>query len=281
VPMVIPMKEGTFPRPPDWWTGVHLTDFIFLRKGGQTQGSLGEPLQSFIASSKKEKAKLVLMTFSSMPVARAVMLKGAVKMVEECKFKMRLIYVGTRQKDQVPEDLEAKATALAKEKKLLEIEKADFGVLFKQIDCFIVHGGLGTTVEALRMKKPCVVTGPLLLDQRFWGSVCTAKGVGPESVHIDAFDDACVDFVNGALDPSDPLGWQKTASAQDWGKETDDGVAANVDCFNRVLEDGTAAGLFAYRDKEFESLDSAVGVKNPKATKKTVVKKNVTSKESS
>lgn len=26
----------------------------------------------------------------------------------------------------------------------------DFGILFPWMDCFIVHGGLGTTVEALR-----------------------------------------------------------------------------------------------------------------------------------
>ena len=43
------------------------------------------------------------------------------------------------------------------------------GVLFRHVDAFVVHGGLGTTVEALRMKKPVAVTGTLLMDQRFWG----------------------------------------------------------------------------------------------------------------
>jgi UDP:flavonoid glycosyltransferase YjiC (YdhE family) len=33
------------------------------------------------------------------------------------------------------------------------------------MDAFVVHGGLGTTVEALRMKKPVAVTGILLMDQ--------------------------------------------------------------------------------------------------------------------
>ena len=42
--------------------------------------------------------------------------------------------------------------------KLLEAERADFGVLFREMDAFVVHGGLGTTVEALRMRKPTVVT---------------------------------------------------------------------------------------------------------------------------
>ena len=58
------------------------------------------------------------------------------------------------------------------------------------MDAYIVHGGLGTTVEALRMKKPVAVTGILLMDQRFWGSVCHDKGVGPAPVHIDNFDKA-------------------------------------------------------------------------------------------
>merc|ERR1711920_628925 len=141
------------------------------------------------------------MTFSSMPVPRRTMLKCAVKMLESCRFNLRFLYIGRRQKDEIPHSLKEKANQYVAEGRLLEVEKADFGILFGCVDCFIVHGGLGTTVEALRKGKPCVVTGPLLLDQRFWASVCTEKDVGPSAVHIDQFEDSCVDFVNGALDP--------------------------------------------------------------------------------
>ena len=55
------------------------------------------------------------------------------------------------------------------------------------MDAFVVHGGLGTTVEALRMRKPTVVTGILLMDQRFWGLVCHEQGIGPKPVHIGSF----------------------------------------------------------------------------------------------
>eukprot|EP00965_Chrysotila_dentata_P043387 1442662-Pleurochrysis_carterae.AAC.1 len=48
-------------------------------------------------------------------------------------------------------------------------------------------GGLGTTVKALRMHKPIVVTGPLLLDQRFWGNVIAKKGVGPPPCFLADF----------------------------------------------------------------------------------------------
>ena len=43
----------------------------------------------------------------------------------------------------------------------LEVDRADFGLLFKEMDAFVVHGGLGTTVEAMRMRKPVAVTWAL------------------------------------------------------------------------------------------------------------------------
>ena len=75
-------------------------------------------------------------------------------MLSETRHDLALVYVGKRQTDSVDAALAARADALAAEGKLLEVEGADFGVLFQQMDAFVVHGGLGTTVEALRMKKP-------------------------------------------------------------------------------------------------------------------------------
>jgi hypothetical protein len=241
VPLIIPMREDTFHRPTDWWSTIVLTDFIFLRRKpppgkGPSITSLGEPLDIFLAASATSQAKVCLITFSSMPVIRRHVLACCVKMLEECKFNLRVLYVGKKQTDEIPQGLAKRAHKLTDDHKLLEIERADFGVLFKQIDCFVVHGGLGTTVEALRMKKPCMVTGPLLLDQRFWGNVCHQKGVGPEPVHIDNFESYCVSFVNGALDPSDPHGWQKNAESHDWGLESDDGVTSNVEEFRSLVD---------------------------------------------
>merc|ERR1719240_2317753 len=95
VPIVIPMREGTFTRPQDWWRGICLTDFIFLRGGGGA-APLGENVRSFVDSAKVEGARLCLITFSSMPVERATMLKNAVRMVEKCRFNVRVIYVGKK-----------------------------------------------------------------------------------------------------------------------------------------------------------------------------------------
>ena len=55
------------------------------------------------------------------------------------------------------------------------------------MDLFVVHGGLGTTVEALRMHKPIAVTGILLMDQRWWGKAVERFGVGPAPASADCF----------------------------------------------------------------------------------------------
>lgn len=55
------------------------------------------------------------------------------------------------------------------------------------MDTIIVHGGLGTTAEALRVGVPVIITGVLLMDQRFWGKRVNDLGVGPEPTHISSF----------------------------------------------------------------------------------------------
>jgi len=234
-PIVIPIKEGTFERPPDWWDNVWCSDFIFLRSRASS-GHEGGPLLDFIANARSEGFKLCVVTFSSMQVSRKTVLRICTRMVNECKFNVCVIYVGKRCGDNLPVDLEQEAERQVVAKRFLDLERADFGMLFKYMDCFVVHGGLGTTIEALRMKKPCVVTGPLLMDQRFWGNVCHTKGVGPEVQHIEMFRKTCVEFVNGALDPADPYSWQANALAQEWGDEEDDGLATNAQIF-KVLFD--------------------------------------------
>lgn len=235
IPIMMPIREGIFERPEDWWDGIQQTDFIFLRKNCLSS-SLGDDLDAFLDSARREGGKTALMSFSSMPVPRKQVLRIAIRMLENCRQDLRFIFVGRHEEG--PDDLEARARDFKEQGKFFETARADFGILFPHIDCFIVHGGLGTTVEAMRMKKPCCVTGPLLLDQRFWGQVCFQKGIGPEPVFIDDFVESCCDFINSALDPTDPMGWQKNASTLDWGPPEDDGVEINVSCLERLLQKG-------------------------------------------
>eukprot|EP00971_Amphidinium_carterae_P009068 179162-Amphidinium_carterae.1 len=145
VPIVIPMRPNTFKRPSDWWSNVIMTDFIFLRNAPLGGKELDEPIASFVKKAKQDGANLGLMTFSSMPVRRAAMLRCAVDMVTQCKFNLRLIYVGKRQPDKPQAAVVKGAEALTKEDRFIDVERADFGTLFNYIDVFVVHGGLGTT----------------------------------------------------------------------------------------------------------------------------------------
>merc|ERR1719221_1968388 len=178
------------------------------------------------------------MTFSSMPVARKTVAKILIKMVEGCSMNLRMLYVGARHSDRLPAAIAQKLDDLVRSGRVLEVERADFGSLFQEMDCFIVQGGLGTTVEALRMKKPTCVAGPLLFDQRFWGDVCHQKGVGPPPVTATEFVKKCAAFAEGALKPGDPNGWQAAAARLDFGDVTNDGVEENVARFESLLSAG-------------------------------------------
>ena len=74
----------------------------------------------------------------------------------------------------------------------------------------MIHGGLGTTAEAIKAGKPCIVTGVLLMDQRFWGQRVYEMGVGPPPLSIRSFAKSCSKLVAEAL--SDGSAWAKTAA---------------------------------------------------------------------
>jgi len=228
------MLPDAFKRPTDWPPSLTCTDFIFLRSSAPGGGKIAPEQATFIDEARAKGRKLMVMTFSSMPVPRAACLAAAVEMLTKSKHDFSLMYVGKRQPDPVPSAIAAQAAKLEAEGKLLEAERADFGVLFREMDAFVVHGGLGTTVEALRMRKPTVVTGILLMDQRFWGLVCHEKGVGPKPVHIEAFKDIATDWADRALDPAS--NYATAAAALSFGDEANDGVSANVAEFVRIVE---------------------------------------------
>merc|ERR1719336_1463008 len=156
-------------------------------------------------------------------------------MVQGCSADLRMVYVGKRSSNRLPSGTAKKLGELVRSGRVLEVDRADFGVLFREMDLFVVHGGLGTTVEALRMRKPTCVTGPLLLDQRWWGDLCFQKGIGPPPVTAAAFVGKCAAFAEGALHPDDPHGWQAAAARLDWGASSNDGVEDNVAHFERLL----------------------------------------------
>eukprot|EP01126_Amoeba_proteus_P060900 TRINITY_DN8113_c0_g1_i7.p1 TRINITY_DN8113_c0_g1~~TRINITY_DN8113_c0_g1_i7.p1 ORF type:complete len:703 (-),score=134.12 TRINITY_DN8113_c0_g1_i7:172-2280(-) len=239
LPIIVPMVPYAFGgKPKDWHEKAVFTDFIFLRSGGV--GELTPQFKTFISDAKEAGKKLVVMGFSSMPVPRAKILEIAVSIAEETESKPCVIaLVGRRPpgEPQLPGELEDKTEQLMREGQLLEAAGAPFGKLFPEMDCIIVHGGLGTTAEAMRTGVPVMITGVLLMDQRFWGLRVFQLGIGPEPVHIKTFHKECVKNIDKALSPNSE--WANVAKdlpAKIQGT-TDDGVHDNVEVLARLLDE--------------------------------------------
>ncbi|KAL1510632.1 hypothetical protein AB1Y20_006933 [Prymnesium parvum] len=240
VPVLMPFREGIFTLPADFPSNFTLSDFIFLRTTHDRRHSggtgLAAPIEAFLSSCHAKGRKVCLMSFSSMPVKAGYALGACVKMLSQSKHDHAIIFVGSRWKPRsVGAATQKRIEEFTAEGKLLEVESADFGVLFPHIDAFIVHGGLGTTVEALRTGKPVMISGCLLFDQRFWGRVCEERGVGPRTTHIRDLHRTCVKYIDNALE--DNGSFARAAKAQEWGDPKDDGVATNVECVRVLLED--------------------------------------------
>eukprot|EP00993_Chasmostoma_nieuportense_P007578 NODE_851_length_1811_cov_8.114014_g796_i0.p1 GENE.NODE_851_length_1811_cov_8.114014_g796_i0~~NODE_851_length_1811_cov_8.114014_g796_i0.p1 ORF type:complete len:434 (+),score=118.99 NODE_851_length_1811_cov_8.114014_g796_i0:432-1733(+) len=234
-PLIVPIEATCFGgKPTDWNEESVLTDFIFLRSG--PTAPLSPQIMEFIEAAKSDGAPLVALGFSSMPVARQTILEIAIKMIEECIHKPRVIALaGERPPETVADSVSATAAQLKGQRLLLEQPGAPFGLLFAHMSCLVVHGGLGTTAEALRVGVPCMVTGVLLMDQRFWGQRVHQLGVGPPPTHISAFKDVCVDRLNTALDPSGEWATNARQLAQRIQGRSCDGVPENVAVIESLL----------------------------------------------
>ena len=105
--------------------------------------------------------------------------------MEKCQPQPAVIaMMGNRPKESVSSSLEDRAARHKAKGLLLEGTVAPFGELLPLMDVNIIHGGLGTTAEAMRAGKPVIVTGILLMDQRFWAHQVAELGVSPGSCHI-------------------------------------------------------------------------------------------------
>eukprot|EP01127_Copromyxa_protea_P012705 TRINITY_DN3334_c0_g1_i3.p1 TRINITY_DN3334_c0_g1~~TRINITY_DN3334_c0_g1_i3.p1 ORF type:complete len:298 (+),score=52.07 TRINITY_DN3334_c0_g1_i3:343-1236(+) len=231
MPFVVPIHEIAFGgKPADWNSNSVLTDFIFLRQEGKNE--LSSEVTTFVEKSKAAGRPIVVMGFSSMPISREKILEVSLNLIAKTEKEVHVIaLVGDKQNDEIWDKDVAEQVASAKnEGKLCETSGAVYGKLFPEIDCAIIHGGLGATAEAIRAGVPTIVTGVLLMDQRFWGRKVFELGIGPEPVHINYFPDVSVELVDRALD--EQCEWSKNAKALAKKIEppegAKDGVAINV-----------------------------------------------------
>jgi sterol 3beta-glucosyltransferase len=68
LPLVIPMLPSSFKRPSDWPASFACTDFLFLRSSAPGGGKLSAEQAEFVEAARAKGRKLMVMTFSSMPV---------------------------------------------------------------------------------------------------------------------------------------------------------------------------------------------------------------------
>lgn len=268
--LLCPMSERAFGgKPKEWGSNVRFTDFIFLSPHSDTPAeALREKfpdLVEFIAQAKRDKKKVVVITFSSMPVGRNAIINLSIKLCREAKNEPRVIcVVGNKlSKEQANAKLENEFNELKMENRVFEIPGAPFGYLFPLCDFLILQGGLGTTGEALRAGKPCLVTGFLLFDQRFWGKRIADMECGPAPVHIRDLQRDIVGVVDLAFAPETV--WTK--KAQEFAlqlKDSGDGLQSNVDAVVQAMaKDLPPTTPSAKRAQEFlSSFSSSNGDEN-------------------
>mmetsp|Transcript_23053 Transcript_23053/g.50293 ORF Transcript_23053/g.50293 Transcript_23053/m.50293 type:complete len:726 (-) Transcript_23053:2565-4742(-) len=187
-PIMVPINEWMFGgKPEDWNTNTAFTDCIFLR--GDTVPPLADNLQAFINNAKSKGQKLVVLAFSSMPVKKIDIFKISMKIISECEKEVCVIaLVGGHLAEKVDDKkLLGLVESAQADGRLFVDSGAPFGRLFPLMDAGVVHGGLGTTMECASSGIPTIVTGVLLLDQRFWGTRCHEMNIGPFPIHISNF----------------------------------------------------------------------------------------------
>lgn len=201
---------------------------------GRDDGTqLDDEIEILFANARRFGRKVGLITFSSTAVPRQAVLQIVVKLLRNSLFELALIYVGANVTTEAAAELEEEVDTYHQSGQYLELPTCNFHSLFQRnIDFFIIHGGFGTTLEALRARKPVAVTGLLILDQLFWGHFISSRNIGPPPVHIDEFKETCVNFVENAI--SNNSTWAAHAREFDV-KVLEDAVALNVKCFADIM----------------------------------------------
>mmetsp|Transcript_30357 Transcript_30357/g.64028 ORF Transcript_30357/g.64028 Transcript_30357/m.64028 type:complete len:617 (-) Transcript_30357:134-1984(-) len=273
LPLIVPINATMFGgKPDDWSENTVLTDCIFLR--GDAIPPVADDAVSFVTNAKSKGGKIVVLAFSSMPVSKTDICAIALKLIRECESKTYVFaLVGGQMNDPFPDPrVEISVTKAVAGGRLFLAPGAPFGRLFPLVDAVVLHGGLGTTSEALQAKLPTIVTGVMLLDQRFWGSRCKKMGVGPFGVHVDDFPDVCVENVDRAL--AENSIWKENASRigslllEEAGDDPS-GVKRNVDC---VVEMSEVAKPYRYSQSE----DSSVATRR-RSVAKQLLKESIQS----
>lgn len=198
VPQIVPISEVVLGEHAQTLRDQNMTptDFIFLRQ--EHEEGLDDECSNFIQHSRDNGRQVVAITFSSMPVGERKILEVAAAICGKCRPQADpgagshrpavIALVKGQDFDPVPRSspLDDEVRSLQEGQRLLVLKRgANFGALFPRLDAVILHGGLGVTSEALVAGIPAIVSGILLLDQRYWAARIAELGCGPSGIYID------------------------------------------------------------------------------------------------
>ncbi|CAE7028730.1 tylN [Symbiodinium natans] len=198
VPMIVPISPVAVGDYAHQLQQYILTDFVYLRT---VKDVLDAELVGFVHQAKAIGRRILLITFSSMPVGERMILELA---LEACNSDQLLFppkppapngpklaiaviaMTGGQNHDKPSAECLERCQQLCKDGRLLMRSKgASFAALFPLLDAVIGQGGLGVTSEALRAGVPVITSGILLLDQRWWAARVKDLGCGSKPVKVD------------------------------------------------------------------------------------------------
>lgn len=266
VPMIVPISQIALGEYKARLPQYIFTDFIFLRT---EQDTLDEPISKFLAQAARAGRRVVLITFSSMPVGERTILEMAIEACtsEQLVFPAKRGSNGTspvgvaviamtsgQDHDPAPPETMAQVQQLSQEGRLMVRNSgASFAALFPKLDALIGQGGLGVTSEALRAGVPIITSGILLLDQRWWAARVAELGCGSKPVKVDRLlnwdhsndSTRLVKLLHIALDTSEEDNWtlrakQVSAQIAHVAMHDPDGVLRNA---QEVFTKGTSQSV--------------------------------------
>lgn len=167
IPILHLVSERLLPRPSDW-----ASENIFV----------GTPVLIRVASDSEQKESLkkwievgnppVYLGFGSMPVLDP---DRIIEMIREISIQTGLRFVLCAGWTEIKAELDS--ITYKESDSVVFVSEVDHEWLFPKCSVIVHHGGIGTTVAAVRSGRPSAVFS-VFMDQPFWGMILAKQGLG-------------------------------------------------------------------------------------------------------
>jgi len=164
IPIMYSCSKYVVEIPKDWNDTTEMTGYWFLDKTSEYQPH--RTLEDFLNNPSPP----VCFTFSSLPIKNPKKLIEIVAMALKDTGQRGIIVSGFTdlKVNNIPENI-------------LLTGPIPYSRLFPRVKIIVHHGGAGTTAEAIRAKRPMIIT-PYNVDQPFWAKRCFKSGVSTKPI---------------------------------------------------------------------------------------------------